>query len=78
MSGEGFQAALVSKNGGPKVFSSQPIAANKLVPTIDAMPVHQQEMQRQSGMYGSLFMRDKAAVPPISGPNWRLGLYPFR
>jgi len=78
MSGEGFQDVLVGKDGGPKVSLSQPIAPNKPVTTIDAMPVHQQEMQRQWGMYGSLFMRDKPAVPPRSGPNWQLGLYPFR
>jgi len=63
MSGEGFQAVLVGKDGGPKVSSSQPIAPNKPVTTIDRMPVHQQETQRQWGMYGSLFMRDKPAVP---------------
>jgi hypothetical protein len=47
VSGEGFQTVLVGKDGGPKVSSSQPIAANELVTTIDAMPVHQQEMQQQ-------------------------------
>ena len=78
MSGEGFQAVQVGKDGGPKVSLSQPIAPNKPVTTIDRMPVHQQETQRQWGMYGSLFMRDKPAVPPRSGPNWQLGLYPFR
>jgi hypothetical protein len=67
MSGEGFQDVLVGKDGGPKVSLSQPIAPNKPVTTIDAMPVHQQETQRQWGMYGSLFMRDKPAVPPFQG-----------
>ena len=67
MSGEGFQDVLVGKDGGPKVSLSQPIAPNKPVTTIDTMPVHQQETQRQWGMYGSLFMRDKPAVLPFQG-----------
>jgi hypothetical protein len=43
---EAFQAVLVGKDGNPKRSSSEPIAASKLITTIDATPMRQQEMGR--------------------------------
>jgi hypothetical protein len=43
----GFQAVLVGKDGGAKLRSAQPLAAAKLMVTIDAMPMRRQEMQGQ-------------------------------
>jgi hypothetical protein len=41
-----FQAVLVGKDGNPKLSSSEPLAASKLIATIDAMPMRQEEMRR--------------------------------
>jgi hypothetical protein len=43
---DGFQAVLIGKDGGPKLSSSEPIAASKLIETIDTMPMRQQEMRK--------------------------------
>ena len=46
-SDEEFAVVLVGKDGGPKLSSSQPIAADELMRTIDAMPMRQREAQRR-------------------------------
>ena len=45
--GSGFQVVLVGKDGGVKLRSAQPLAADTLMNTIDAMPMRRQEMQRR-------------------------------
>lgn len=42
---EGFAAVLVGKDGGAKLVSRVPIAAEKLTATIDAMPMRKDEMR---------------------------------
>lgn len=42
---QAFTALLIGKDGGVKVASNTPIAAEKLFATIDAMPMRQQEMK---------------------------------
>lgn len=42
---DGFAAVLVGKDGGAKLVSRQPIAAEKLSATIDAMPMRKDEMR---------------------------------
>jgi hypothetical protein len=37
----------VGKDGGEKLSSSKPLAAEKLFATIDAMPMRRDEMQRR-------------------------------
>ena len=41
----GFQAALVGKDGGSKLVSDKPLGPVDLFPVIDAMPMRQQEIQ---------------------------------
>jgi len=43
----GFQAVLVGKDGGAKLQSPQPLTADKLEATIDAMPMRRREMQER-------------------------------
>lgn len=40
-----FQVVLVGKDGGAKLSSAAPLAANTVFGTIDAMPMRQQEMR---------------------------------
>ena len=42
-----FRAVLVGKDGGEKLSSSKPLAAEKLFATIDAMPMRRDEMRRR-------------------------------
>jgi hypothetical protein len=42
---DGFAAVLVGKDGGAKLISRVPIAAEKLATTIDAMPMRKDEMR---------------------------------
>jgi hypothetical protein len=42
----GFTVILVGKDGGEKMRTHQPIPAEKLEQTIDAMPMRQDEMRR--------------------------------
>lgn len=45
--GEGsFAAVLVGKDGSAKVVSKEPLTPERLMTTIDAMPMRQQEMRR--------------------------------
>ncbi len=46
--GKGFRAILVGKDGGEKLGSDEPLAADDLYPLIDAMPMRQQEMRQRS------------------------------
>jgi hypothetical protein len=43
----GFQAVLVGKDGSAKLRSTQPLTAEKLAATIDAMPMRREEMEGQ-------------------------------
>lgn len=42
----GFRAVLVGKDGGAKLTASEPIAAERLFATIDAMPMRRGEATR--------------------------------
>ena len=42
----GFYAVLIGKDGGAKLTSRHPLAADQLFPVIDAMPIRQGEMKR--------------------------------
>ncbi|MBY0225881.1 MAG: DUF4174 domain-containing protein [Hyphomicrobium sp.] len=42
-----FRAVLVGKDGGEKLSLSKPLAADKLIATIDAMPMRRDEMRRR-------------------------------
>jgi hypothetical protein len=44
-----FRAVLVGKDGGAKLSEARPIPAERLNETIDAMPMRQDEMRRQTG-----------------------------
>lgn len=44
-----FRAILVGKDGGDKLASREPIAAERLFAEIDGMPMRQGEMRRQAG-----------------------------
>lgn len=41
-----FRAILVGKDGGVKISSSEPLSAQRLYATIDAMPMRQREMRQ--------------------------------
>ena len=41
-----FRAVLVGKDGGAKLSEAAPIAADRLFPVVDAMPMRRQEMGR--------------------------------
>jgi hypothetical protein len=43
---DSFAVILIGKDGGEKLRSSDPIPAQKLLETIDAMPMRQQESRR--------------------------------
>ena len=43
---ESFVAVLVGKDGGSKIISKEPLASERLMTIIDAMPMRQQEMRR--------------------------------
>ena len=43
---DSFTVILIGKDGGEKLRSSDPIPAQKLLDTIDAMPMRQQEARR--------------------------------
>ena len=42
-----FRAVLAGKDGGEKLSSAKPLAADKLFATIDAMPMRRDEMRRR-------------------------------
>ena len=42
----GFKALLIGKDGGSKLASDEPLQAQVLMPTIDAMPMRREEMGR--------------------------------
>jgi hypothetical protein len=42
-----FRAILVGKDGGDKLASPKPLAADRLFATIDAMPMRRDEMRRR-------------------------------
>jgi hypothetical protein len=42
----GFRAVLVGKDGGPKLTAEEPIPAERLFSTIDAMPMRRDEAAR--------------------------------
>jgi hypothetical protein len=44
----GFKALLLGKDGGDKLTSDEPLDAEALLPTIDAMPMRQDEVRRRS------------------------------
>jgi hypothetical protein len=48
VTGDGFRALLIGKDGGDKLSSDEPLGADSLFPLIDAMPMRQQEMRRRS------------------------------
>ncbi|MBM6595986.1 DUF4174 domain-containing protein [Microvirga pudoricolor] len=43
----GFRAVLIGKDGGAKLSSDTPLAAERWIETIDAMPMRRQEQRRQ-------------------------------
>ncbi|MFC6388654.1 DUF4174 domain-containing protein [Methylorubrum zatmanii] len=47
LSGEGFRAVLVGKDGGAKLTSDEPIPPQRLFATIDAMPMRREEAKRR-------------------------------
>lgn len=46
---DAFRALLVGKDGGAKLSSAEPIAAERLFGEIDAMPMRRDEMRRDGG-----------------------------
>ena len=44
-----FVVILVGKDGGAKLRSAKPLSMEKLIETIDAMPMRQEEMRSKSG-----------------------------
>ncbi|MBV8850250.1 MAG: DUF4174 domain-containing protein [Methylobacteriaceae bacterium] len=44
---DGFAAVLIGKDGGAKLVSREPINAEKLAATIDAMPMRKDEMRKR-------------------------------
>jgi hypothetical protein len=49
VTGNGFAALLIGKDGGVKLRRSQPIPPQLLFQTVDAMPMRQNEARRSSG-----------------------------
>ncbi len=47
LSGDGFRAVLVGKDGGAKLTSEEPIPPQRLFSTIDAMPMRRNEAKRR-------------------------------
>ena len=43
--GQGFQVLLIGKDGGIKMRSARPVAAEDILSLIDSMPMRQQEMR---------------------------------
>lgn len=43
--GQGFQVLLIGKDGGVKMRSATPVAAEDILSLIDSMPMRQQEMR---------------------------------
>ncbi len=43
--GQGFQVLLIGKDGGIKMRSATPVAAEDILSLIDSMPMRQQEMR---------------------------------
>ncbi len=43
--GAGFQVLLIGKDGGVKMRSATPVAAERILSLIDSMPMRQQEMR---------------------------------
>lgn len=64
----GFQAVLVGKDGGAKLRSAQPLTAEKLAATIDAMPMRRQEMQAQLNAV-PMSASDRQETFRLSGPD---------
>ena len=44
---KGFLVVLIGKDGGVKLSRTEPVAANTLFDTIDAMPMRQREMRKE-------------------------------
>ena len=45
---QGFEVLLIGKDGGVKLRQRQPVAAETLFATIDAMPMRRREMDKQA------------------------------
>ena len=47
VSGDGFEALLIGKDGGVKLTSTRPFSAQELFQTVDAMPMRRREAERK-------------------------------